>query len=85
MTSTTFFVVEIISFFYFHFILGGLFMLIKFLIIISLILIGILANYSGKLITYYSYRYDLLGMFVGPSLILSHNQLYTLPISRILP
>ena len=72
MTSTTFFVVEIISFFYFHFILGGLFMLIKFLVIlISLILIGILANYSGKLVEFIKLPsligMILLGMIVGPS------------------
>ena len=70
MTSTTFFVVEIISFFYF--ILGGLFMLIKFLVIlISLILIGILANYSGKLVEFIKLPsligMILLGMIVGPS------------------
>lgn len=72
MTSTTFFVVEIISFFYFYFIIGGLFMLIKFLIIIiSLILIGILANYSGKLVEFIKFPslmgMILLGMFIGPS------------------
>lgn len=72
MTSTTFFVVEIISFFYFYFIIGGLFMLIKFLIIIiSLILIGILANYSGKLVEFIKLPslmgMILLGMFIGPS------------------
>ena len=70
MTSTTFFVVEIISFFYF--ILGGLFMLIKFVVIlISLILIGILANYSGKLVEFIKLPsligMILLGMIVGPS------------------
>lgn len=70
MTSTTFFVVEIISFFYF--ILGGLFMLIKFVVIlISLILIGILANYSGKLVEFIKFPsligMILLGMIVGPS------------------
>lgn len=70
MTSTTFFVVEIISFFYF--ILGGLFMLIKFVVIlISLILIGILANYSGKLVELIKLPsligMILLGMIVGPS------------------
>lgn len=70
MTSTTFFVVEIISFFYF--ILGGLFMLIKFLVIlISLILIRILANYSGKLVEFIKLPsligMILLGMFIGPS------------------
>ena len=70
MTSTTFFVVEIISFFYF--ILGGLFMLIKSLVImVSLILIGILANYSGKLVEFIKLPsligMILLGMFIGPS------------------
>ena len=72
MTSTTFFVVEIISFFYFYFIIGGLIMLLKFLIIIiSLILIGILANYSGKLVEFIKLPsligMILLGMFIGPS------------------
>lgn len=70
MTSTTFFVVEIISFFYF--ILGGLFMLIKVLvIIISLLLIGILANYSGKLVEVIKLPsligMILFGMFIGPA------------------
>lgn len=47
-------------------------MLIKFLIIIiSLILIGILANYSGKLVEFIKFPslmgMILLGMFIGPS------------------
>ncbi len=47
-------------------------MLIKFLIIIiSLILIGILANYSGKLVEFIKLPsligMILLGMFIGPS------------------
>lgn len=70
--STTFFAVEIISFFYFHLIIGGLFMLIKFLVtIISLIFIGILAHYSGKLVEFIKLPsligMILLGMFIGPS------------------
>ena len=68
-------------------------MLIKLLVIIvSLILIGILANYSGKLVELIKLPsligMILLGMFVGPSflnLVSTINFEYLSTISKILP